>query len=88
MANTQTIDRAWKFVKDKIPDSQSTRTPVKQSLLDIYVRDRQWQHMHAGKDCWVEFCKAVSQFRAYLRSFEDEGAEDLAPAVADAARSK
>ena len=85
LAHTQTIDRAWRSVKDEIPDCQTARTPVKQSLLDIYVRYHQWQYMHAGKDRWIEFCKAVERFRAYLRSFDDEDADDLAPAVAEAA---
>ena len=43
--------------------------------------------MPAGKDRWIEFCKAVDRFRTYLCSFDDEAedAEDLAPAVAEAA---
>ena len=51
-AGTQIIDRAWRFMKDRISLNQHTRTGT--LLLRNKIRSAQYQYWKRGSDLWLE----------------------------------
>ncbi|CAE7389327.1 unnamed protein product [Symbiodinium sp. CCMP2592] len=76
LCHTQTIDRAWRSLKDDIPNGVSGRTPAGRQCFDAYVRQQQWYYMTSGKDRWPEFCNAVHHFRKYFEELDAASKKD------------
>ena len=72
LAHTQTIDRAWRTLKEDIPHNQSGKTEDGRELLQLHVRQQQWYFMMAGKDRWPAFCQAFHDMREHLREWPPE----------------
>lgn len=70
LAHTQTIDRAWRTLKEKVPTNQSGKTEAKQLALDLHLREAQWRMMTAGQDRWQQFCLALPRFRKFLEKWQ------------------
>ena len=75
ICHTQTIDRAWRSLKENLPAHTSARSEEKKVTLEIYIRSQQWQMFHSGEDRWRAFCIAVEQFKSYLAQVPDNAAE-------------
>ena len=87
LAHTQTIDRAWRSLKEDVPKNQSGKTQEQRDILDIHLRQRQWYMMLAGQDRWKAFCECLPHFREYLARWNEDDAEMPAEVLADARNS-
>ena len=50
-AGTQIIDRAWKFIKERLRLNQFTK--VGSSLLCAHIRSAQYEYWHRNRDLWA-----------------------------------
>ena len=85
ICHTQTIDRAWRSLKENLPAHTSARSEEKKVTLEIYIRSQQWQMFHSGEDRWRAFCIAVEQFKSYLAQVPDN-AEEVPQAAVELCR--
>ena len=50
-AGTQIIDRAWRFIKERLRRNQ--RAKAGSSLLALQIRSAQWEYWHRNEDLWA-----------------------------------
>ena len=50
-AGTQIIDRAWRFIKERLRRNQ--RAKAGSSLLALQIRSAEWEYWHRNEDLWA-----------------------------------
>ena len=50
-AGTQVVDRAWRFIKDRLKINQNVKR--NSTLLQAKIRSAQFEYWHKGKDAWT-----------------------------------
>ena len=59
-AGTQVIDRAWKFIKERLRLNQFTK--VGSSLLRAHIRSAQYEYWHRNRDMWACAGQLLSEY--------------------------
>ena len=50
-AGTQVVDRAWRFIKDRVKINQNVKRNF--TLLQAKIRSAQYEYWQRGKDAWA-----------------------------------
>ena len=89
MAGTMSIDRAWKSLKERLPQGGlSCKTDRGRQRTAVYIRAAQWKRLHSTADRWPLFAGAVAAYVAKHRRRGRGDAVAFACAVPEAARAK
>ena len=59
-AGTQIIDRAWRFIKERLRKNQNAKTSS--AMLTLQVRSAQWEYWHRNDDLWVRTGEVLKEY--------------------------
>ena len=61
-AGTQIIDRAWRFIKERLRRNQNAK--ASSAMMSLQVRSAQWEYWHRNDDLWVCTGEILKEYTA------------------------